>query len=77
MTLRWEVVQIGVRCAYGCSIAKGELAAFGIRRFVLCKSHARRYQFVPPRNFKKKQAARDQEEANATDPKLRQLGADQ
>lgn len=73
MNLRWEVVQFVARCAYGCEVHKGELAVFGRRRFVLCKTHARGYGVTPPRNFKKNDDKRRLEEANAHDGKLRQV----
>lgn len=73
MTVRWEIVQVAVRCAYGCQVLRGDAAAFGPRRFVLCKKHAGGYGLRPPRNLKKTDETRRREQANARDGKLRQM----
>jgi hypothetical protein len=71
--MRWEVVRVVAWCAFGCRIPKGEVAAFGKRRFVLCKKHASGYSMAPPRGLKKRDAADREASANAIDPKLRQM----
>lgn len=74
--MTWQVVRIAARCAYGCQIAKGELAVFGRRRFVLCTKHAKGYKMTPPRGAKKRDEEQTRQDANARDPKLRQLSAE-
>lgn len=71
--MKWEVVRVGLRCAYGCQIHKNDLAAIGRRGFVLCKTHAHTYKFAPPRGLKKREQAEQLKQANANDGKLRQM----
>jgi hypothetical protein len=47
-TWRWRIVRVFRKCAFGCRISSGQMAAFGPHRFVLCEPCAKKHYGLEP-----------------------------